>query len=49
MSACARKPKFVNIYKSYVPLTYNPEIGTEASACESDSEQENEKYTKTIK
>ena len=36
MSAYVRNLKFVN-FKLYFPLTYNPEIGTELSACESDS------------
>ena len=31
MCEYARKIKFVNFYKLYFPLTYNPEIGTESS------------------
>ena len=31
------KFKFVNFYKLYFPLTYNPEIGTKVSAGESES------------
>ena len=37
MSAYARKLKFVNFYKLYLPLTYNPEIRMQASEGESDS------------
>ena len=33
----ARKLKFVNFYNLYFPLTYNPEIDTEASVNESHS------------
>lgn len=37
MNANARKLKFFNFYKLYFPLTFNPEIGTEASMGKTDS------------
>ena len=33
----ARELKFLNFYKLYFPLTYNPEIGSKASVGEPDS------------
>ena len=47
MTEYSRKLKFINSYKLYFPLAYNPEIDMEPSVCELDSHLTG--FTNTLK